>query len=75
MTSSMLDQMQFDLPCGHNVVLGRLEKQKLWTCEACDKETDLTREPSKSLLERDLDTATQIDIKARQNGETVTRAD
>ena len=74
MTMSMLDQMLFKLPCGHDVVLGRLEKRSLWTCEDCEEKADLAAEPYKAALERDLDTASQIDLQAKGRGETVTRA-
>jgi hypothetical protein len=73
MTTSMLDQMLFNLSCGDQVVLGRLENQTVWTCETCSKKTDLTAEPYKKTLEHDLDTATQIDLRAKQKGETVIR--
>jgi hypothetical protein len=75
MTISMLDQMLFNLPCGHEVVLGRLEKQGHWTCEDCGKKTDLPTEPYKAALEQDFDAATQIDFQAKEKGETVTRLD
>lgn len=71
MTISMLDQLPFNLSCSCTVVLGRLEKQRLWTCETCNRETDLTAEPYKTNLERDFDTATQIDLRAKRKGETV----
>jgi hypothetical protein len=74
MTTSMLDQMMFDLSCRHTVVLGRLEKQGLWTCKTCGKKTDLTAEPFKSTLDHDFDTATQIDLQEKAKGEAVTRA-
>jgi hypothetical protein len=73
MTTSMLDQMLFNLSCGDEVVLGRLENQTVWTCETCNRETDLTAEPYKTDLERDFDSATQIDLQAKQKGETVIR--
>jgi Mrp family chromosome partitioning ATPase len=73
MTTSMLDQKLFNLSCGHTVVLGRLENQSVWTCETCSKKTDLTAEPHKKTLEHDLDTATQIDLQAKQRGEAVIR--
>jgi hypothetical protein len=73
MTTSMLDQMTFDLSCGHEVVLGRLAKLESWACEACGKTTDLTAEPFKSRLARDLDTAMQIDVQKLQKGNTITR--
>jgi hypothetical protein len=73
MTMSMLGQILFHLPCGHHVVLGRLAHKSLWNCD-CGKKTDLAAEPYKTALERDLDTATQIDLQARERGETVTRA-
>ena len=73
MTISMLDQMLFNLSCGHEVVLGRLEKQRLWTCETCGKKTDLTAAPHQTTLEHDFDTANQIDAHAKKKGETVNR--
>lgn len=73
MTISMLDQKLFNLSCGHTVVLGRLAKQGLWTCETCGGKTDLTSEPFKKALEHDFDTATQIDLQARAMRETITR--
>ena len=72
MTTSMLDQMKFNLSCGHEVVLGRLAKLESWACEACGKTTDLTAEPFKSRLARDLDTAMQIDVQKLQKGNTIT---
>jgi hypothetical protein len=75
MTIGMLDQMLVNLPCGHEVVLGRLEKQRLWSCEDCGKKIDLTAEPYKSALDHDFDTATQIDLDAKGKGETVSRID
>jgi hypothetical protein len=74
-TISMLDQMLFNLSCGHEVVLGRLQKQRLWTCEDCGKKTDTTSEPYKAALDHDFDTATQIDLRAKEEGETVSRID
>jgi hypothetical protein len=74
-TISMLDQMLFNLSCGHEVVLGRLQKQRLWTCEACGKKTDTTSEPYKAALDHDFDTASQIDLLAKGKGETVSRID
>jgi hypothetical protein len=71
----MLDQMLFNLTCGHNVVLGRLEKQGVWACEVCGKKTDLTVDPCKLLLEHDFDTATQIDLREKAKGKTVIRLD
>jgi hypothetical protein len=61
----MLDQMLFKLACGHELVLGRLGNLESWVCEACGKPTDLKEEPFKSALERDLDTAMQIDAQER----------
>jgi hypothetical protein len=75
MTLSMLDQMLFDLSCKHSVVLGRMEKTTTWLCEECGKITDLRIEPYRTQLERDRDTATQIDQQGRDRGETVVRAD
>jgi hypothetical protein len=64
MTISMLDQMMFNLSCGHEVVLGRMANMESWACEACGNTTDLTAEPFKSRLAHDLDTAMQIDSRS-----------
>ena len=61
---SMLDQMLFLLPCGHDVVLGR--EGDTWTCEQCGKtaglkKADLTAEPLKSALAHYFHIANQID--------------
>jgi hypothetical protein len=72
MATSMLDQMLFSLPCGHNVVLGRLQGAEKWTCEACGKQTDLTGEVRAALVQ-DFDTAVQIDLQAKERGEKVER--
>jgi len=74
MTISMLDGMQFELACGHTVVLGRVEKAETWICEQCGKITNLRASPYREALAHDLDTADQIDKQARQRGETVVRA-
>ena len=73
MTISMLDQMLFRLACGHDVVLGRMANSTTWVCEKCGKSTDLTKPPFKAQLVHDLDTAVQIDLQAKERGETVTR--
>ena len=73
MTISMLDQMLFQLSCGHTVVLGRLTHCKTWTCETCARPTDLSADPYKAALEHDLDTANQIDLQAKARGETIQR--
>jgi hypothetical protein len=73
MVISMLDQMLFRLACGHDVVLGRVANRKNWMCESCGKETDLSAEPFESKIEKDLDTATQIDLQQKARGEAVTR--
>jgi hypothetical protein len=62
MAVTMFDQMLFPLACRHTVVLGRLEGKKEWTSEGCGTKTDLTAEPFKSILVKDLDTALQIDL-------------
>ena len=72
MAISMLDQMLFSLPCGHNVVLGRLQGAGKWTCEVCDKQTDLTGAVRAALVQ-DFDTAVQIDLQAKERGEKVER--
>ncbi len=61
MTISMLDQMLFML--GHTK----------WTCEQCGKETDLSLDPFKAALAKDLDTAEQIDLQHKERGQTVER--
>lgn len=73
MTISMLDQTLFRLACGHDVVLGRMANSATWICEQCGKSTDLTKLPFKAQLVQDLDTALQIDLQAKERGETVTR--
>jgi hypothetical protein len=73
MAISMLDQMMFKLACGHEVVLGRLSHLDTWVCEACGKRTNLAREPFRSLLVKELDTAQQIDLQAKARGEEITR--
>jgi hypothetical protein len=70
-TISMLDQMLFELSCGHTVVLGRLAHSKTWTCETCSKSTDLNADPYKAALAHDLDTANQIAAQVRARGEIV----
>jgi hypothetical protein len=69
----MLDQILFRLECGHDVVLGRLSNLTTWVCEECGKETDLTKTPFREQLVKDLDTALQIDLQAKERGETITR--
>jgi ribosomal protein L37AE/L43A len=73
-TITMFDQMLFSLACGHTVVLGRLAAAEVWTCETCGKTTNLNSEPHRSTLEKDRDTADQIDKQARARGETIVRA-
>jgi hypothetical protein len=73
MTVSMLDQMMFRLACGHEVVLGRMANLTTWVCEECGKSTDLTKAPFRTQLVHDLDTAVQIDLQAKERGETITR--
>ncbi len=73
MPISMFDQMLFTLSCGHEVVLGRLSNTQAWVCESCGKSTDLTKPPFKDTLLKDLDTALQIDLQAKERGEAVTR--
>ena len=73
MAVSMLDQMMFQLGCGHEVVLGRLSNLTKWVCESCGKETDLTKSPFRERLVKDLDTAVQIDLQEKERGEANTR--
>lgn len=73
MTISMLDQMLFPLACKHTVVLGRLQGKSSWTCEECGLETDLSSGPFKAILEKDLDTANQIDLQKIEKGQTIER--
>jgi hypothetical protein len=73
MTISMLDQMLFPLACGHGVVLGRMANLESWVCESCGKTTDLTMEPFKSRLAKDLDAAMQIDAQEKAKGNAITR--
>ena len=44
-----------------------------WVCEECGQSTDLTKTPFKETLVKDLDTALQIDLQAKERGETITR--
>jgi hypothetical protein len=73
MAISMFDQMLFPLACGHDVVLGKLANTESWMCEKCAEPTDLTRPLLKEQLLKDIDTALQIDLQAKERGETVTR--
>jgi hypothetical protein len=73
MVISMFDQFLFPLSCGHEVVLGRLANTQTWVCESCGKSTDLTQPPFKDRLLKDLDSALQIDLQAKERGEAVTR--
>ena len=73
MTISMLDQMLFTLDCGHEVIIGDLEHAKIWMCPECRKSTNLDREPRKSALMKDLDTARQVDLQAKERGQSITR--
>jgi hypothetical protein len=75
MVLSMFDQRWFRLVCDHQVVLGRLDKAVTWTCETCGRITDLRKEPHRSDLAQDRDTASEIDKQARARGQKVTRAD
>jgi hypothetical protein len=69
----MLDQMLFKLACGHEVVLGRLPNLDRWVCESCGESTDLAVPPFQAVLAKDLDTAHQIDLQAKERGEEVKR--
>jgi hypothetical protein len=71
----MLDQLPYTLACCHNVVIGRLQNVASWTCEECGQTTDLSVSPDREMLAKDLDTATQVDIQAKQRGLTVLRVD
>jgi hypothetical protein len=75
MAITMFDQILFDLACRHQVVLGRLNNTDTWTCETCGEVTDLRVEPYRTALERNRDTAAQIDAQAGERGKTVVRAD
>ena len=66
-------EMLFRLACGHDVVLGRMANLATWVCEECGQSTDLTKTPFKETLVKDLDTALQIDLQAKERGETITR--
>ena len=73
MVVSMLDQMMFRLACGDEVLLGRMTNLDRWVCESCGEETDLTAEPFRSTLVRELNTAVQIELEEKAKGETITR--
>ncbi len=75
MTLSMFERTYFNLACGHDVILGRLDDAKAWTCEECGKVTDLRAAPHQKKLEEAQDTAHQIDKQARERGETVVRSE
>jgi hypothetical protein len=72
MAISMLDQMLFPLSCGHNVVLGRLQGAERRSCEECGNQTYLTGAVRAALV-KDLDTAVQIDLQAKERGEKIER--
>jgi hypothetical protein len=74
MALSMLDQMLFTLVCKHAVVLGRLQEKNKWICDVCGRKTDLSSGPTKDRLEKDLDTANQIDLQEAAKGQTIERA-
>jgi hypothetical protein len=63
MAITMFDQMLFPLGCGHDVVLGRLVGRKEWTCAECGQKNDLTDQPIKAALAKDIDMAEQIDAR------------
>lgn len=73
MVVSMLDQMMFKLICGHEVVLERVTNLDGWVCESCGRKTDLTKQPFKSILVSDLETALQTDLQEKAKGEAITR--
>jgi hypothetical protein len=74
MVLSMLDQILFPLRCGHDVVLGRLENRQTWACDDCEVVTDLTQNPFREAIEKERDTAKQIDLQVKERGGTVERA-
>ena len=71
----VLSMYMFSLACGHQVVLGRLNKADIWSCEDCGKAIDLRIESYRTEFERAWDTANQADKHARQRGQTVIHAD
>jgi hypothetical protein len=73
MALSMLDQILFPLACKHAAVLGRLQGKNIWICEICGRETDLLSGPLKDRLEKDLDSAHQIDLQETAKGQTIER--
>ncbi len=75
MTLSMFERTFFNLACGHDVILGRLDQAKTWTCERCGNVTDLRADPYCKKLEHARDTADRIDKQARQRGDTVVRSE
>jgi hypothetical protein len=66
MVVSMLDQTLFPLACGHELIFGRMTNLDNWICETCGPKTDLTAEPFKSALVRDLNAALEIDLQERK---------
>jgi hypothetical protein len=73
MSLSMSDQVLFPLACKHAAVLGRLQGKNIWICEVCRRETDLSSGQIKDRLEKDLDTAHQIDLQEMTKGRTIER--
>jgi hypothetical protein len=73
MAITMYDQIVFNLACQHGVVLGRLDGRETWICEECGKVTGLIEEPYRSTLQKDRDTAQQLNAQEREHGEKVVR--
>lgn len=82
---SMLDQMPFRFPCGHTVVVGRLEDLTTWVCEGgycaephrpkenCGINYDLSTGDLKQRLAEDLAIAIQQDLQEAAKGLAVIR--
>ena len=64
MAISLLDQMLFSLPCGHNVVLGRVQGAESGPVRRAVSTTDLTGAVRAALVQ-DFDTADRSTFKRR----------
>ena len=79
MVLSLLDQLVVEVCCerGHvdKIVIGRLEGRTSFPCDHCRIPIDLTAEPLAAALREQRELASELDKKARQEGQIVKRAD
>ena len=80
MVLSKFSQMTYRFTCPHcghveAIVLSRLDGVTEWKCEACPGLTDFRKEPHKSEIDQQRDTASESDKQARQRGQNVTPLD